>query len=99
MDGSVYLAGRPWRLWGILLTPPAGRGLVLDGSQIRSACRLVGIRLYWLVVSGTATPAVAAWTLSSPPVSPCWANLQPLNRAIYISSDATPTLSKRGWAA
>src|ERR1019366_2951709 len=96
MEGSVYLAGRPWRLWGILLTPPAGCGLVLNGSQIRSACRLVGIRLYWLVISNAAIPAVASWTLFSPPVSPCWVNLQPFNRAIYISFSATPALSKKG---
>jgi hypothetical protein len=43
-----------------LFTPPAGRGLVLNGSQIRIAFRLVGIRLYWLVVSDAAITAVAS---------------------------------------
>src|ERR1017187_6374837 len=86
MEGSVYLAGRPWLLWGILLTPPAGRGLVLNGSQILFAFRLVGIRLYWLVVSDAVIAALPSQMLLSPPVSPCWAILQPFSLAITEST-------------
>src|ERR1017187_8733654 len=99
MDGSVYWARRPWRLWGILLTPPAGRGLVLNGSQIRFAFRLVGIRLYWLAVSGAAIAAVVSWTAFSPPVWPGWAILRPFNRVIYFSFPRLRPFLRGGWTA
>src|ERR1019366_4383142 len=99
MEGSLCFAGRPCRFCGISLRPPEGRGLVRKGNQIRIAFRQEGTWLYWLVVSDAVIAAVASWTSLSPPVSPCWVNLQPFNRAIYISSDATPTPSSGGRTA
>src|ERR1035437_5643606 len=86
MEGSLCFAGRPWRFWGILFRPPAGRGLVRKGSQIRIAFRLVGILLYWLAVSDAAIAALPSQMSLSPPVSPCWAILQPFSLAITEST-------------